>query len=83
MRNSIVVISSYERGEYFFSTDHCQDHGLGDDFVRVTNYLPMHVVPREGLEDGIIDTVEKLVFIFHHGETEIKNPNPKFQPDFN
>lgn len=79
-RTHIVIISSYNKNQYFFSNDHCQDHGLGEDFVPVTHYLPARCVPREGIEDGIIDTVEKWLICCYSDMTEIENPDINFKP---
>lgn len=77
--SSIVVISSEEKGEYFLSKDHCQNHGMGADYVAVTHYLPSNVVPRMGLEDGIIKNIEDLILVFYSDKQKIENPNKKFK----
>lgn len=59
---------------FFFSDDHGFGHGvLPDDFVPCTAYLPLEVTPREGLEDGIVDTVEKYMFIFCKDKKQINS----------
>ena len=76
--------------QYFFTTDHCQrvrDDGVpaefsGEEWVPVSCELPMRVYPRPGLENGIVDTIEKYVFIFLSDKTEIPNPNSKYIPDY-
>lgn len=78
----IVVISNMETGTYFFSKDHCQKHGLGDDYVSVTHYMPSMVKPREGLPDGIIRNVKDLVSVFYYDMKEIPNPDKDMQPVF-
>ena len=52
---------------------------LSDDWVPVTTYLPHYVSPREGLEDGIVDTKEKFLLIYHSNDTVIENPDPRYQ----
>lgn len=81
MRESIVVISNMEENTYFFSKDHCQNHGLGDSFVPCTHYIPSSVVPRESLPDGIIKNVTDLVAVFYYDMKEIPNPDPNMKPD--
>lgn len=78
-RNVIISISNEDTKEVFFSTDHCQKHDKGSSFVPCTYSLPMNVVPREGIEDGIVDTREKLIRVFYSDFTIIPNPDPKFQ----
>lgn len=71
---------------FFFSTDHLQrfesatGKQIEKEYVPCSGTLPMHVVPRPSLPDGIVDTIEKYLMIFHKDETEIPNPDPKFQP---
>jgi hypothetical protein len=50
------------------------------EYVPCSGTIPMRVVPRPSLPDGLVDTIEKYIMIFHTGETEIPNPDPKFQP---
>lgn len=77
-REKIVVISNEEF--YFFSTDHCQKHKLGSDYVPVTHYLPSYVVARESVPDGIVKTKEDVVAVFYHKLKEIPNPDSNFKP---
>lgn len=74
---TIITISSEEHNNYFFTNDHCQRHGLDNTYVPCTYYLPMYVVPRESVPDGIVDTKEKLVAVFYKDKVEI--PNPEIQ----
>jgi hypothetical protein len=80
---SIITISNLSTGQYFFTTDHCQEHGLGPDWVPCTATLPMHVVPRPCVPDGIVRTKEDYVNVFYTDDTEIPNPDPTFDPEFN
>ena len=50
---TITIISSLARKLFFQSTDHCQEHGLGNDFLPVTYTLPMQVFPRNSLPNGL------------------------------
>lgn len=77
--NRIITIGNLNKKEYFFTTDHCQEHGLGGDWVPVTSALPMHVVKRESLPDGVIRNKEDYKKIFYNDSMEIPNPNPEFQ----
>jgi len=78
MKKRIVVISNSEK--YFFSTDHCQDHGLGDDYVPCTHTYPINIVPRESVPDGIVKDVKDLVAVFYYDMDEIENPDKTKQP---
>jgi len=42
----------------------------------------MNVKPRERLEDGIVDTMNKLIQVFHSDDQEIKNPDPSKEFDY-
>lgn len=77
--DSIITISNVNTGEYFFTTDHCQNHNLGPDWVSTTSTIPMEVVARECLPDGIIRNKEDYKKIFHAEGKEIPNPDPNFQ----
>lgn len=80
-----------EEGKYFFSSDHQQGWYDGEEemkawmqesWVAVSFSLPMSVVGRPGLEDGIVNTIEQYIFVFHRGETEIPNPDPSYIPEW-
>lgn len=64
---------------YFFSTDHCQKHNLGDSYVPCTHTIPSRCKPRKTLPDGIIKEKTDLVNVFYDDMTEIENPDPKFR----
>lgn len=54
----------------FFSDDHCFGHNvLPKEWVPVTTYLPLSCVPRPGLTDGVIRTVEDYITVYHDPET--------------
>lgn len=76
----IITISNIETKEYFFTTDHCQDHNLGSSWVPVTAYVPMDVVPRKELPSGRIENKEDYKKVFYNDYKEIQNPDSKFQP---
>lgn len=82
MKNQVVVISNMNDNTYFFSKDHCQNHGLGNNFVPCTHYLPSQVEPRESVPDGIVKDVKDLVAVFYYDMQEIKNPDVNMQPVF-
>jgi len=80
MKTQIVVISN--DNTYFFSKNHCQNHGLGDEYVPCTHYIPSYVEPRNSVPDGIVKNVSDLVAVFYHDMKEIKNPDDNMQPVF-
>lgn len=65
------------QGYYFFSNDHL--FGYKDEknkllgVTPVTAYLPIAVTPREGLEDGVIYTVDDYIKIFYKEDTLINS----------
>jgi len=77
----ITTISNLSLGQFFFTTDHCQKHGLGPDWVPCTATLPMHVVPRLCVPDGIVRTKEDYMKVFYLDSVEIPNPDPTFDPE--
>ncbi len=87
----LVTLENCTIKQYFFSTDHCQQirstvplpaSPSQRDWVPCTIYLPYHIVPREGFEDGVIkDKDDYIRFRAHCGDTLIKNPDPAFDPD--
>jgi hypothetical protein len=80
MNDTITTIVNVETNEYFFSTDHCQDME-DENWVPVSWGMPGHIVPREGFEDGLIKNYDDYRrYKKACGYTEIKNPNPKYQP---
>ncbi len=85
-RQRYTIFDSLARREFFFSTKHLQRLysrvSVPDEFVAVSFTLPMSVIPRPSLPDGLVDTIEKYVMIFHPGQKEIPNPDPLFVPDF-
>lgn len=80
MKNQIVVISN--DNNYFFSKNHCQNHGLGSEYVPCTHYIPRNVAPRESVPDGIVKNVKDLVAVFYYDMEEIPNPDTSMQPTF-
>lgn len=64
-RGRLTVIRSLKANKFFFSDDHCFGvHVLPEHFVPCTMEFPRRIVPREGLEDGWVDTIEKYIRIF-------------------
>ena len=74
----VIIHSHIGRGEYFFSTSHCQKTAPG--IVPTTFYLPMRVVARPTLPSGLVETADDVVKVFFYDAREIRNPDPHFQP---
>lgn len=71
---TVVVISSFEEKKFFFSDDHCFGvRVLPGHWVPSTSVFPMSVTPRPGLEDGIIDTIEKYISVFEKEREQINS----------
>lgn len=64
-------IEGTTKSHYFFHDKHDVPAGLSEKWVPTTVYLPMQVVPRPGLEDGMVDTVAKYIQIFHYDDIEV------------
>lgn len=84
MREYIITISNVNTGEFFFTTDHCQPHQLGSEWVSCTyGPLPGHVVARESLPSGLVENKEDYKKVFVGMDwcpaVEIPNPNPLYQ----
>lgn len=80
MRSNIITFSNLETREYFFSTDYCQEHGMGDNFVSCAYRIPNYVKPRESRPSGLINSIQDYIDVFLFDLTEIPNPDPQFQP---
>lgn len=59
------------RSYYFFHSKHEVPEGLGPGWVPRTIDLPMKVVPRACVPDGLVTTVEEYIQVFHAGDIEI------------
>lgn len=85
-RQRYTIYDSLTRKQFFFSTRHMQRMDskvpIPDDFVAISFSLPTRCVARPSLPDGLIDTIEKYLMIFHSGQTEIRNPDPAYTPWF-
>lgn len=84
MSRHVIIHASFLRREYFFSTDHCQGVKEGvaypsGDFVPTTFHLPMSVAPRPSLPSGVCESVADIITIFHSGDREIPNPDPRYR----
>jgi len=55
---------SSEQKKVVFMESHTTDGLEGDDWVPVSTKLPHYVVPRPGLEDGMILTMEQYASVF-------------------
>lgn len=67
----IVIISSWENKEYFFSTYHCQDHKLGDTYIPASYNI-----------GNTWHNKEDIVSVFYQHMKEIPNPDSNYQPEF-
>lgn len=80
MKNFIITHTNADTGEFFFSTDHCQKHNLGDRWVPCTyGPLPGHVSPRPSLPTGVINNKEDYLKVFGVNNKQILNPQPEYQ----
>lgn len=73
-----IIIMNSKKQIYFFSTDHCQKR-IGKGWTPCTLTLPLKVVPRSSLPDGIVANKEDIKKIFLDDMEEIPNPDPNLQ----
>lgn len=81
-KQQIVVISNMDNNTFFFSTNHCQEHNLGDNYVPCTHSIPIFVEPRPTVPDGIVKSVADLINVFYDDMKQIDNPDKNYQPKF-
>ncbi len=63
---TLITCSSHKDKVIFFTNNHLFNYGLlSSEFVASTVCIPMNVVPREGLEDGIVKDAEDYLRIFY------------------
>lgn len=70
VKNGLTAISD---NEVFFYTD---DYTYGTkvlpkEFCHGLHGFPSHAAPREGLEDGVIDSAEKMTLVYFHDQRQI------------
>lgn len=83
LNRSIITVSCFDtsvpkdqpaRSIYFFTDDHCFGVGvLPEGFVPCTSVFPHSVCPRPGLEDGLVDTLDKYIEVYHKNDTRIES----------
>lgn len=69
---NVITYTNHERKEFFFSRSH--DDDWGSDWVVCTARLPMRIVPRKGIQDGFIRTLQQYVAVFHATDRQVENP---------
>ena len=78
---NVITYTNHDRKEFFFSRSH--DDDWGSDWIVCTARLPMRIVPRKGIEDGFVRTLQQYVAVFHSTNNLVENPawaiNPKNQ----
>lgn len=68
MSKTVTVFSNLKIMQFFQSVDHCQHHGLGDDWVPITHNILPHT------------TKNDILRVFYDDQLEIDNPDINFQP---
>lgn len=71
---SVTIYDNVNTNEYFFSLSHGQPV-VSSEWVPCTFKIPQTVVPREGLEDGIIENIDDLKLVYCKDRKEIPNPD--------
>lgn len=76
----IEVFSNLDTNEFVFVDNYARPWCLDDrcaGWVGGSTSFPMKVAPRSGLENGIIDTIEKYIFVFEKNSKNIYDQCPK------
>lgn len=63
-RGMVITVHLDGLEDFYFASSHSGPEGS----VPVTCCLPMHVVPREGLESGLITNVDEYLHVFHQND---------------
>lgn len=71
----IITVENVQTDEWFFHNHH-DDCNLGGDYVPCSRRFPFNVGVREGIEDGVVDTIEKIRVLqsFREEHKEVINP---------
>lgn len=72
--HTVMTISSSEDNVFFFVDDYC--FGLcvlPSHYVSSSAQIPMDVVPREGLESGVISTIDDYIRVFERDSRLIES----------
>jgi hypothetical protein len=81
----ITAFESLELHRYFFSTSHTQmqksEVQISETYVPTTYSLPMVVVARPSVPDGIVKNITDLRNVFFSNSLEISNPDYSFSLD--
>lgn len=72
---TLVVQSFCKSRAFFFSDNHCFSYNSIDQDCLVPSAwgFPTKVVPRVGLENGVIDTIEKYIFVFRQDSKQLSS----------
>lgn len=73
----IIVYTTEKSPDIIYFTDDslsCKVFGIShENSSQITNSFPFNVKPRKGVEDGIVDTLEKYLIVFHDTETLVSH----------
>lgn len=70
MKQNIITISNLETNQFFFTTNHCQPHNLGPNWVSCTISNTTREEVKNSEENGINEWSRCI---------EISNPQPEYQ----
>lgn len=73
----VYIASNFKTNEYTLLDGHdipdcLKYHSNYNDWSICSVGFPLTIEPRKGLEDGIVDTIDKYLFIFHRDETQVE-----------
>ena len=65
-QGTFISVVNRSKGVAFFTNDHCFGYDvLPDDFTSCTSVVPQTVVPRKGLESGVITNIDEYVAVYY------------------
>lgn len=65
-QSTFISVVNRSKGVAFFTNDHCFGYDvLPDDFTSCTSVVPQTVVPRKGLESGVITNIDEYVAVYY------------------
>ncbi len=76
---STVEFKYNDKWYWFYSDDYCHGKGITWGTNKLVNidpipsrlYLPYKVIPREGLIDGLVKTLDEFIFVFRPNDHQI------------
>lgn len=76
-RGEVVTMANNDTGEYAFISGYGVPKGYDPkEWIPCSTTIPLEVTPREGLENGVIETIEDYKLVFHKDGTLLQLSDP-------